>query len=207
MLGSISYQFYYYFSLKALVRLEAVLVQLVFEHSLRLRFKADESNTSAPPAEETASDGASEDETVAESETSSTKGKDQSDSDKEETGEKNLVGRLNTLITVDLDNVGSGRDFMVLGMLLHSDVLAPDQPFPSSSAACSNRSRPRLPVPDLGMEHLRWRGKHDCSHARSRISYSFGGERRKEEAPEGMASEYYHCCCSSWFRQTLAFKL
>jgi len=119
MLGSLSYQFYSYFSLKSLVRLEALVTQLLFEHSLRLRFKANESNTSAPSSEEPSSDSVSEDQTVAESETASTKGKDSPNSEQNEDDGKNLVGRLNTLITVDLDNVGSARDFLILGERLY----------------------------------------------------------------------------------------
>jgi len=115
MLGSLSYQFFYYFSSKALVRMEALVTQLIFEHSLRLRFKADESSTSTPPVEEISSDIASEDQTVAESEISSIKRRDSPDSDEDKNDGKNLVGRLNTLITIDLDNVGSARDFLILG--------------------------------------------------------------------------------------------
>ena len=37
----------------------------------------------------------------------------------------NLIGKLNNLVTTDLQNIVEGRDFVMLGMALHNFLIAP----------------------------------------------------------------------------------
>ncbi|KAF6747842.1 multidrug resistance-associated ABC transporter [Ephemerocybe angulata] len=71
----------------AFARIESILAQLVFDHSLRIRIQAE----SSPEADESA----------------------ELNSDKEE-DTANFIGKLNNLITVDLANVTGSRDFILL---------------------------------------------------------------------------------------------
>ena len=131
------------------MRVTAIVTQLVFEHALRIRMKAETS--SSPVATPTASPGVhseamtpdsgsaveinmvSEDAGGSSEETrseqsmttaSSMKGKRKeevpgSDSGKEEDqpwGSSNLVGKMNNLVSTDLENLLDGRDFLLLGL-------------------------------------------------------------------------------------------
>jgi len=133
------------------VRVTAIVTQLVFEHALRIRVKAETSSSPAatPTAtpevhsEATTPDsgsvveinivsedaGGSSEETRSEQSTttaSSMKGKRKeevpgSDSGKEEDedeagGSSNLVGKMNNLVSTDLENLVDGRDFLLLGL-------------------------------------------------------------------------------------------
>ncbi|KAJ6502921.1 P-loop containing nucleoside triphosphate hydrolase protein [Mycena vitilis] len=81
LVGNIVFQFYAFINTRSLVRSEAILTQLVFSHSLRIRMKAE---TATPSA------------------TNSTP------SPKKSGG--NLVGKINNLVTVDLGNINGARD-------------------------------------------------------------------------------------------------
>jgi hypothetical protein len=134
------------------VRVTAITTQLVFEHALRIRVKAETS--SSPAATPTATpEGRSEATTPdsgsavevnimsedgsggseeAQSEQSTTaalsvKGKRKDDApgsvssqgDGDEAGSSsNLVGKMNNLISTDLENLVDGRDFLLLGLSL-----------------------------------------------------------------------------------------
>ena len=140
------------------VRTEGLLTQLVFEHSLRIRSKAETSNgevgrdnltfVDTPDSEHitegTATDSKSDERASESSEASTTvsldsstdfnstaeshiKGKDRDDppilkSDakqptKVKKDAQNLVGKINNLVTTDLENIIDGRDFLLVGML------------------------------------------------------------------------------------------
>jgi len=86
------FQWYIFIAKRTLVRTEALLTQLVFEHSLRIRLKAD----------------VTDDKSIAD-DSSSTK-----DVPKEKDG-ANLIGKINNLVTSDLNNITEGRDFLVVG--------------------------------------------------------------------------------------------
>jgi hypothetical protein len=130
----------------------------VFEHSLRIRVKAETSNTEATAAtstvttpdtgsviehspsdssDETAhSIGATEDtlhssdETVhassASTSSTSTKGKQKSSDaeadDKKSTGD-NLVGKINNLVTTDLNNITEARDFLFMILYIPVQII------------------------------------------------------------------------------------
>ena len=127
----------------AMVRTQAMLTQLVFEHSLRIRVKAETSSERASSAAEsvleslgtlsvtdssadTVQTDASKGTAVGESQSqasnneSSKKGKTKlTQPDKkvkeDSTSNGNLVGRLNNLVTTDTQTVVEGCDFMIVG--------------------------------------------------------------------------------------------
>ena len=126
---------------RAVVLTEALLTQLVFEHSLRIRFKAEGSKESSPSTVQTASSSVTPEtrsvegstnfencDTESDTTASSTKGKAKADSfstksaaakDEKNVEKKknNLVGKINTLVTVDLENVVNAKDFLMVGKL------------------------------------------------------------------------------------------
>ncbi|EKM56938.1 uncharacterized protein PHACADRAFT_208107 [Phanerochaete carnosa HHB-10118-sp] len=159
-------QYYLFLSTGTLVRVQAIVTSLVFDHALRIRFKAETGDKEADVKEASAPssssgsdtkgsatpDNASEggdDRTVhsraetgsstATAGTSSTtttatvvplapgKGKDDHKGKKEDKKDdkkdskkgdvkkgRNLAGKINNLVTSDLDNVTSGREFLVV---------------------------------------------------------------------------------------------
>ena len=124
---------------RALALTEGLLTQLVFEHSLRIRFKAEGSKENSPSTVQSASPTVTPETQSVEGSTipedsdarsdttaSSTKGKAKADfsptksaavkdEKKEEKKKDNLVGRINTLVTVDLENVVNAKDFLMVG--------------------------------------------------------------------------------------------
>ena len=133
---SISSQWYIFMGTRALALTEGLLTQLVFEHSLRIRFKAEGSKYNSPSqlaapiiSPETQSvEGSTvleESDTQSDTTASSTKGKAKADfsatksaaarDEKKEGKNDNLVGKINTLVTVDLENVVSAKDFLMVG--------------------------------------------------------------------------------------------
>jgi hypothetical protein len=154
------------------VRVSAIVTQLVFEHSLRIRVKAETSAGTTPVAtpqgrsEVTTPDSASIGEVNVNFESaggsgesgqsttsSSIKGKQReetpsatsSNGGHEEPGKSsNLVGKMNNLISTDLENLIEGRDFPLLGSSLphlfciHSSIMCfhPVLYFPLQVALC-----------------------------------------------------------------------
>ena len=138
-----------------LVRTEGLLTQLVFEHSSRIRLKAETSNgeverdnltviDTSDSTEGTAANSKADERANEPSEASTTvsldsstdfnsttknhvKGKDkdgppiQKSDTKQPTKDKkdaqNLIGKINNLVTTDLDNIVDGRDFLLVGTL------------------------------------------------------------------------------------------
>jgi hypothetical protein len=127
------------------VRVSAIITQLVFEHALRIRVKAETSAGTTPVAtpqglsEATTPDtvsirdvnvisenaGGSGEESVHTTATSNIKGTQReetptmmsSNGDQEEPGKSsNLVGKMNNLVSTDLENLVDGRDFLLLGL-------------------------------------------------------------------------------------------
>ena len=131
-----------------LVRTTAIITQLVFEHALRIRVKAETSPSQAPTPTVTPDDrseattpdsgsvveinivsgGAGEGSQETRSEQSattatSTKGKQNEEHPESDSGEddgdkpgvsSNLVGKMNNLVSTDLENLVSGRDILLL---------------------------------------------------------------------------------------------
>ncbi|KAI3622081.1 atp-binding cassette transporter [Moniliophthora roreri] len=141
VLSSLLIQYYVFITTRTLVRTQAIITQLVFEHSLRIRVKAEPADstsgtsTPAPSTPETASSlneersdnsdastavdehGHSRSETLQGSTTSTSTTKQKKPegikSEAEPTSDaSNLVGKINNLVTTDLDNIVDARDFL-----------------------------------------------------------------------------------------------
>ncbi|KAJ7088653.1 multidrug resistance-associated ABC transporter, partial [Mycena epipterygia] len=81
---SITNHWYVFIVTRTLVRVEAIITQLIFEHALRIRFKSETSagankGTGLPPR-----------------------------------SDQNLIGKLNNLVTSDLQNITEAKDIMLL---------------------------------------------------------------------------------------------
>jgi len=136
-MASICFQWYIFIGTRTLARTQAILTELIFEHSLRIRFKADSgegggstgpSRAVTPP--EASDTGSIESETArgsdwqsstAHSESSPVKGKAKADparapaeSGAEAKKKDNLIGKINTLVTVDVDNIVNAKDILML---------------------------------------------------------------------------------------------
>ncbi|EJD04272.1 uncharacterized protein FOMMEDRAFT_106872 [Fomitiporia mediterranea MF3/22] len=145
VIGSIAMQWYIFLTTGTLVRTEGIITQLVFEHALRIRMKAQTSegqSSSRPSTATTTPDTASiadSDVTaegttlngngsevppsIASVESDAGKGKRKTSptstdpnapATKSTSSTSNLVGKLNNLITTDLQNIVEGRDFIML---------------------------------------------------------------------------------------------
>ncbi|VDB84814.1 unnamed protein product [Peniophora sp. CBMAI 1063] len=89
-IGTVAFQLYFYISTHTLVRLQTIITQLIFEHALRMRMKA-ETDDAARQGEEVEGSG----------------GAKKSDN-------SNLTGRINNLVATDTTNITDGRDFLFL---------------------------------------------------------------------------------------------
>ena len=67
---------------------DSIIMQLVFEHSLRIRMKAESSDS---------------DSTANQNDTKNSKA---------------MTGKINNLITTDVSNIGDGSDILELGMIV-----------------------------------------------------------------------------------------
>ncbi|KAH7903537.1 ABC transporter type 1, transmembrane domain-containing protein [Hygrophoropsis aurantiaca] len=141
MAGSLSFQWYIFIATRTLVRTEGTITQLVFSHSLRIRMKAespddkkpvsDANATSTPdttstdsldsPDVEVSTDESTEDTLRASEASSLAKGKQKAAQTKnmdDERGPKsntsNLIGKINNLVSSDLNNITEGRDFLMM---------------------------------------------------------------------------------------------
>jgi hypothetical protein len=83
VVGVMAFQAYSFILTRTLVRTEAVLTHLVFEHALRMRVKAETSTTSSTKKE------------------------------RQKTG--HFTGMLNSLVTVDMNNILDGRELVIFG--------------------------------------------------------------------------------------------
>jgi hypothetical protein len=165
-IGSIAFQWYIFIAVRlsvvkiystlnrwyqtrTLVRTESIITQLVFDHSLRIRMKAevakkspgDGDSTVAPTPDGAATPDANEnqepstasgEETLQSSSTSvsslTSKGKQKAPSPEEtpkaseDAGAGNLVGKINNLVTTDLANITNARDFLYLGSSMSTNL-------------------------------------------------------------------------------------
>ncbi|PPR03510.1 hypothetical protein CVT24_006998 [Panaeolus cyanescens] len=128
IIGSVAWQWYTFIGTRAFARTQAILTQLIFEHSLRIRLKA-ETNTSEKGLPASADSGPDSDvdaesAEVAGSEdghsenTAVSKGKAKAEvgEDKSSTKKDNMVGRINTLVSVDVDTITEAKDFLMLAI-------------------------------------------------------------------------------------------
>ena len=69
---------------------QAILTELLFEHSLRVRLKAGQSDRMDA-------------------------GEGQGRPKDSHTEDNNLIGRINTMVTVDVDSIAGAKDFLMIG--------------------------------------------------------------------------------------------
>ncbi|KXN81115.1 ATP-binding cassette transporter abc4 [Leucoagaricus sp. SymC.cos] len=136
--ASLCFQGYIFFATRTLVRCEAIITQLVFEHSLRIRVKAETENgkdeksvvvtqaftTSTTGSTDSAINASDEEATIRASspsiQSTSSKGLSQSKNKKGQvsaagtSSASNLVGLINNLVTTDLGNIIEARDLMLV---------------------------------------------------------------------------------------------
>ncbi|PPQ64837.1 hypothetical protein CVT24_008202 [Panaeolus cyanescens] len=126
-IGTITWQWYIFLGTRCLARTQGILTQLVFEHSLRIRLKAETSTTeksiTAPTTPDTESVTDAESATGGESEDAQSestavakgkaKAKDGEEAPKPAEKKENLVGKINTLVTVDVDTILNSKDFLM----------------------------------------------------------------------------------------------
>ncbi|KAF8889981.1 multidrug resistance-associated ABC transporter [Gymnopilus junonius] len=131
-LMSVFFQAYTNFGAMALARTQAILTQLVFEHAFRIRFKAEATTSTSTAVTQTGSpdEGSISDSSAQENEAqsvqtettaTSVKGKGRVDPSEaaappeaDSQKKNNLIGRINTLASVDLDNIIGANDFLVV---------------------------------------------------------------------------------------------
>ncbi|KAJ7581129.1 P-loop containing nucleoside triphosphate hydrolase protein [Mycena floridula] len=111
----VTHESYVYYVSMITIENEAIITQLVFEHALRIRVKAEVSQNKAVSAPSTPSPGASGSSTptandAASVASSSTKKSEASPAKAVGTG--NLIGKLNNLVTTDLANLSSSREIL-----------------------------------------------------------------------------------------------
>ncbi|KAF8157953.1 multidrug resistance-associated ABC transporter [Crassisporium funariophilum] len=131
---AITFQWYIFIGTAVLARTEGLLTQLVFDHSLRIRFKAvgtgDESRSTATSNAVTPVDtpetgsindsGTLQDNDSQSESTSVAKGKGKPDPPpvvppaNQEKKKNNLIGKINTMVTVDVDNIINSKDFLMV---------------------------------------------------------------------------------------------
>lgn len=133
--GSLFFQRYIFVATKTLARIQAILTELIFEHGLRIRLKAEASgdSSSTPATRAQTPVGGSPASSVDDMSPSLTTLAEESDEEglpkaKEEPTKKevappqpkkdNLIGKINTLATVDVDRIGDGKDFLMVVLLV-----------------------------------------------------------------------------------------
>ncbi|KAG8912149.1 hypothetical protein FRC00_005159 [Tulasnella sp. 408] len=141
VLGTIGFQLYIFITTRLVIRTEALITQLVFEHSLKIRMKSETSSSTSAAASRAATAVASRAASVHEPEhqeegsgdtlvasgqqpSPSPKGKAPSvppsepssaapsKKDDDSQKDKNLVGKITNLISTDLENIVEARDFL-----------------------------------------------------------------------------------------------
>ncbi|KDR68699.1 hypothetical protein GALMADRAFT_146052 [Galerina marginata CBS 339.88] len=117
LMESISRQGYIYLGTMALARIQAILTELIFEHSLRIRSNGGTSGHTSKTSEVGCSDSEDSESRSTETEvtTSSKVHSATTHTLPTENAKKDrLAGKINTLITVDLDNILYSKDFLML---------------------------------------------------------------------------------------------
>ncbi|KAJ7102323.1 hypothetical protein B0H15DRAFT_943257 [Mycena belliarum] len=148
-IGSTAFQWYIFLATRTLVRCEALITQLVFEHALRIRVKAETADKSAsatstpepsgPPSpadheegssssvDETTLNTVSGDETLEGDSAASIKSAKSSKGKGKEgpvdsPDARNLVGKITNLVTTDLENIVDSRDFLFIFLLIPLEI-------------------------------------------------------------------------------------
>ncbi|KAJ7119364.1 hypothetical protein C8R43DRAFT_1112474 [Mycena crocata] len=148
IMNTAAFQWNIFLGTRTVVRCEALITQLVFEHALRIRVKAETAEKkldsgastpderSVPPTEpqdlttEPDTDAVSQDEILPASSASiassaPSKGKENStlaDEPEKKDNDNNLVGKITNLVTTDLGNITESRNFLFAVLLTPIEV-------------------------------------------------------------------------------------
>ncbi|KAJ7630594.1 P-loop containing nucleoside triphosphate hydrolase protein [Roridomyces roridus] len=129
MLGSLATQVYIFFATRTLVRCEALITQLVFEHSLRIPRQSRDGTEkvqlcSHDPSGEWALLPSSSSSIKSTSSKTKGKGKDQAEEEPSQSpSDSNLVGKIMNLVTTDLGNIVDSRDFLFVLLLIPLEIV------------------------------------------------------------------------------------
>lgn len=101
LISNTVFEYYLYIATRMIVQTEAIVTQLVFEHALRIRLKSEPdseiaSKTPYGAGDRPATAGSSENAAGPPGRASSA----------------NLIGKINNLVTTDLNNITLARDFL-----------------------------------------------------------------------------------------------
>jgi hypothetical protein len=127
-INSLAIEWYLYTTTKALVRVEAIITQLIFEHALRIRVKVEVEphggpsaatvalsqtlipgqgrSTSASHSQGTPPEGSTTDQHIPNA------GKQSAKDKHTKVKSSNLIGMINNLVTADLGNITGARHFL-----------------------------------------------------------------------------------------------
>ncbi|KAI0782161.1 multidrug resistance-associated ABC transporter [Abortiporus biennis] len=128
MISTLGFGAFFYYMLIIEIEGRSILTQLMFDHALRIRMKADASNSSESSAPTITDEEQSREHSVVESDEASTSGPssdtasataDKKDKKVEETkdsskGKGNLAGKINNLVTADFANIENGLNWPML---------------------------------------------------------------------------------------------
>ncbi|KAJ7211367.1 hypothetical protein GGX14DRAFT_534690 [Mycena pura] len=120
--GTTAIAVYYRLSMRILVQVEGMLTELIFEHALRVRVKADNAEADDGPKDTASDDGTlnpTDVQSDASSETAqgtpSTTSKDPKGGGDSATGSSSVdVGKISNLVTTDLRNMTNMSDFLLI---------------------------------------------------------------------------------------------
>jgi hypothetical protein len=113
-LSSLANEYYLHITGKTIIRAEAIITQLVFEHALRIRMKSetDAAVSRRGDRNQSAEDPAN----VPVVESTSTQKPGRFRFEETRLKSKNLIGLINNLVTTDLGNITDARDFLYAGL-------------------------------------------------------------------------------------------
>ena len=121
---SLFFQWYVFVGSRFRVRLYAILTELIFEHGLRMRVKAEASGESpssrTSPGTGTQTPVAGPSSSSASTVADNRSGKAKADPTKNKVPlqqprkKDNLVGKMNTLVAVDIDRIVAAKDFLMV---------------------------------------------------------------------------------------------
>ena len=107
-MNSLAQEYYLHITGRTLIRAESIITQLIFEHALRIRMKAEADN-------ETHNNRNTAAETLQGPSNLASKDKQKQRSSGKRLKSNNLIGMINNLVTTDLGNITDARDFLYGG--------------------------------------------------------------------------------------------
>ena len=192
LVSSLSLEWYLYNAAAVVYQTEGLLTQLVFDHSLRIRLKAEPAgNSDSAKKPDIPEDGDQQVESVSvDEETTATDGKLKDDVPEAaaEDRKTNLVGKINTMVTVDVGNVTASKDFLTIGMLPISFQTATNTDIYtmcSSTGPFTSNTLPHLRVPHCWMERNLRISQHFCAHASAGLPRQNHGEDLQHNSRKG----------------------